>query len=114
MIVHIEKRFELLRDDGTTQAFMPGFHDVSDDDAEHWYLKAHIVGAEPVIPAAGTHEYALMMLDRAAKAKEAAAKAAEMAEAAELAAKTAADAIVSASLEAAPEPEPQKTAKKGS
>ena len=96
MIVHVEKKFDLQNQDGTFTTFIPGFHEVSDEVASHWYVRAHLVGSSPVMPAEGTHEYALMMLDRAAKAKETAAKAAELAAAAETAAKVAADALIDA------------------
>lgn len=38
--------------------FVPGTYDVSEEIANHWYTKAHLVGFEPPAPAAGTHQFA--------------------------------------------------------
>jgi hypothetical protein len=61
--VQIVQNFRLVRDDHTTQEFtergtncgLPGFYDVTPEDANHWFLQAHSANPpEPLPPMAGT------------------------------------------------------------
>lgn len=40
-ILNFLKSFVLKREDGTEQFFRQGTHEVSDDDAQHWYVRSH-------------------------------------------------------------------------
>ena len=40
--INVLKGFKLTRDDGSVQEFYPGKQDVSDADAKHWYVQAHL------------------------------------------------------------------------
>ncbi len=71
--IEVAKRFTLNRRDGTKQEFLPGEHHVSKADADHWFVKANMVGFEAP-PAPNSFEFA--RAQRAAKA-EADAEAAE-------------------------------------
>lgn len=45
--IYVKAPFTLTKRDGTKQAFAVGEHEVDDDVAGHWYVKAHS-GAKPV------------------------------------------------------------------
>ncbi len=42
--VHIESKFTLLRENGSTEDFFPGQQHIADEDAGHWYVKLHLKG----------------------------------------------------------------------
>lgn len=56
--VQILTSCRIIRNDGTTQTFtaegtncgLPGFYDVSEADASHWYLQAHSSNPPPPLP----------------------------------------------------------------
>jgi len=52
--IHVHTPFTLTKDDGAAQSFLPGSHEVDDDVADHWYVKAH--SGEPVQAAAQVSE----------------------------------------------------------
>ena len=39
--IHVHTPFTLTKDDGAAQSFLPGSHEVDDDIADHWYVRAH-------------------------------------------------------------------------
>ena len=41
----VKQAFTLQRDNGTTQRFAAGIHNISQPDSEHWFVKVH---SEPV------------------------------------------------------------------
>lgn len=88
-VIHVAKPFLLNVDNSTLLKFEAGVQEVDQAIADHAWVKAHLYGATEGSPTVGTPDYAAMMLQRAAQAREAAAKAAEAAEAAEKAAKAA-------------------------
>ncbi|MDR3488805.1 MAG: hypothetical protein P4M05_28370 [Bradyrhizobium sp.] len=51
--IHVAKDFVLKHDDGTKTPFKKGEHEVEDHVANHWFVKANLVGAKPN-PGAGT------------------------------------------------------------
>ena len=51
--IDLAKKCNLTLDDGTKVSLKAGKQDVPDHVAEHWFVKAHCVGAKPS-PAAGT------------------------------------------------------------
>lgn len=40
-LINVHTAFNLQREDGTKEHFARGAHTVSDEDAEHWYVKAN-------------------------------------------------------------------------
>lgn len=44
--IKVTTPFTLHKEDGTSHTFAAGEHDVSKQDAEHWYVKAHTKQAE--------------------------------------------------------------------
>lgn len=52
--IEVTKAFTLTRDDGTSKHYEQGVHrGVDDDEAAHWYVKAHTkaaAGPEPEAP----------------------------------------------------------------
>ncbi|MGN5479516.1 STY1053 family phage-associated protein [Cupriavidus basilensis] len=45
--IHVHTPFTLTKEDGTTQSFREGGHDVDSSVADHWYVKLH-TGDKPV------------------------------------------------------------------
>lgn len=76
--INVAKRFTLNMPDGTTMDFDVGEQNVDKDIADHWFVKAHLVGAT-FEPKEGSFEYA--QRNRALKSEEDAAAAEQQAEA---------------------------------
>lgn len=57
MLVNISKEFTLAREDGTSEKFYPGPQNVTEEDAAHWYLRAHLKDAPSGERRMGTWEY---------------------------------------------------------
>ena len=50
MQIHVLKSFRFTHDNGSTQDFAPGVHDVPEGVAAHWFVQAHIKPAAPQAP----------------------------------------------------------------
>lgn len=57
--VNIAKPCRYTRDDGSFIDLHKGPNDIDEEDAEHWFVKAHTVGYKPPEAKIGTHEYAV-------------------------------------------------------
>lgn len=76
--ISVEKAFNLRKENGETVPFEPGEYTVDKETAEHWFVKAHLVGAS-FEPKEGSFEYA--QRNRVLKSEEDAAAAEQQAEA---------------------------------
>ncbi|NTG00103.1 hypothetical protein G6L30_08215 [Agrobacterium rhizogenes] len=65
--INVAKPFKLRKDDGEVIDFVPGEQTVDKETADHWFVKAHLVGAS-FEPKEGSYEYALR--GRAKKSEE--------------------------------------------
>ena len=72
--IDVAKSFTLTLDDGQKHTFQSGKQAVEPDLAEHWYVRAHLVGAESRPPAGSP---AALKADAQAKAAAAKARADE-------------------------------------
>ncbi len=75
--ISVEKAFNLRKENGEVVSFQPGDYTVDKETAEHWFVKAHLVGAS-FEPKEGSYEYAVR--GRAMKSEEDAAAAEQQAE----------------------------------
>jgi len=76
--ISVAKAFNLRKENGEIVSFDPGDYTVDKETAEHWFVKAHLVGAS-YEPKEGSFEYA--QRNRAVKSEEDAAAAEQQAEA---------------------------------
>ncbi|WP_459459051.1 STY1053 family phage-associated protein [Rhizobium sp. No.120] len=76
--ISVEKAFNLRKESGEVVSFEPGDYTVDKETAEHWFVKAHLVGAS-YEPKEGSFEYA--QRNRALKSEEDTAAAEQQAEA---------------------------------
>ncbi|NTG86199.1 hypothetical protein G6L15_08575 [Agrobacterium rhizogenes] len=65
--INVEKPFRLRKDNGEVVDFEPGEQTVDKETADHWFVKAHLVGASSE-PKEGSYEYA--QRNRALKSEE--------------------------------------------
>lgn len=76
--ISVAKAFNLRKENGEVVSFEPGDYTVDKEIIEHWFVKAHLVGAS-FEPKEGSFEYA--QRNRAVKSEEDAAAAEQQAEA---------------------------------
>jgi hypothetical protein len=65
--INVAKPFKLRKDNGEVVDFEPGEQTVDKETADHWFVKAHLVGAS-FEPKEGSYEYA--QRNRAIKSEE--------------------------------------------
>lgn len=55
--VTVVRAFDLVRQNGTEQRFLPGVQEISAADLEHWHVKANLDTATEMAPRPGSYEY---------------------------------------------------------